>query len=899
MLTAHILQVNFGNPSSVGDLAAYYAPSGYYAGGTEQPGVWFGGGAAALGLDGEVRQSQLQNLFLGRTPDGKRSLVQVHLPTAEEREAEASKPVHDTTVVGKKRKPQVHVPGYDLTFSVPKSVSALWALADAPTRLSIEAAFDAAVKEVLQWAEANLPFARRGKGGVEQQFARLVIGMFDHATARNNGDVDLHRHCVVMNLCQGVEDGEWSKVNSQMLLRWIRTLGPVFRNSLLQRLTDSLGVEGMRPLVKGEAADWFELVGVSEKLTDKWSSRRKEILKEAEMWGGQNASTKAKQRANLHTRNSKDKQPLLADLQQRWRQEASTLGVVWQSLQAALGRKTEIDVAKRVELAIAKAAERCTKDQAYFTRQKFIQRVSEELQDVPISGTEVLKMADQALRQRHRIVPIRDKSRREKVYTTKEMWRLEQQMLRNVKTLMREKGPTLTIPQLAEVHRRQAGLSSDQANAVQKLLTSAGSVRCLTGVAGAGKTKTLNAVKHGLELAGYRVIGTAISGAAKEELAGKANINTYTVASLEHHLSKSRQQKVWESAKHAVRMMCRAALGKSTWKQHSGIKLTRKTALFIDEAGMADTRAMNLLLQAANKVGALIFLIGDVEQLSPIGPGGPLKKITEMTPTAHLTKNFRQRHAPEDAQAAADLREGDVEKMLESYARRGKLTVCQNREKAARQLVTEWARDGGIKRPEQAIILTQTKTEARQVNRLCQAERQLAGALSRASIRIEGQQYHVGDWVLFHKPHRIKGIENGFKATITGFDARKQVLQVRLDREPSAQQKRRGHRRNVTIDLKKIPKDFLTLGYAATTHKMQGQSCERAYCLIGSRMTNKELTYVQITRGERETKLFTDRHHAGQKLADLAESIQKSGKKQLAHDLYLSQRLRKQPNSGE
>ena len=59
-------------------------------------------------------------------------------------------------------------------------------------------------------------------------------------------------------------------------------------------------------------------------------------------------------------------------------------------------------------------------------------------------------------------------------------------------------------------------------------------------------------------------------------------------------------------------------------------------------------------------------------------------------------------------------------------------------------------------------------------------------------------------------------------------------------------------------------------------------------------MTNKELTYVQLTRGEIATKLFIDRDHAGKKLADIASAMKQSGKKDLAHDQTDGNRLRLQ-----
>ena len=49
--------------------------------------------------------------------------------------------------------------------------------------------------------------------------------------------------------------------------------------------------------------------------------------------------------------------------------------------------------------------------------------------------------------------------------------------------------------------------------------------------------------------------------------------------------------------------------------------------------------------------------------------------------------------------------------------------------------------------------------------------------------------------------------------------------------------------------------DDITLGYASTVHRMQGNSVDHAYCLLGGRMTNREMSYVQASR-HRETLLL-------------------------------------------
>jgi hypothetical protein len=125
-------------------LTAYYAANG------TPPGRFLGTGLAGL-ADGKgvaagspVSEEQLWRMLgmlqdpitgehLGRLPRGKRMVFVDHL--------------------GRVRKAPQSVAGFDLTFSVPKSVSVAWALADEPTRARIHAAHRRAVEQVIGYGE--------------------------------------------------------------------------------------------------------------------------------------------------------------------------------------------------------------------------------------------------------------------------------------------------------------------------------------------------------------------------------------------------------------------------------------------------------------------------------------------------------------------------------------------------------------------------------------------------------------------------------------------------------------------------------------------------------------------------------------------------------------------------
>jgi conjugative relaxase-like TrwC/TraI family protein len=90
------------------------------------------------------------------------------------------------------------VTGFDLTFSAPKSVSALWALGDASRAAQAMAAYRAAVRRpVLSGRPCGAVPARDGR--VEQVGSEgLVAAVFDHRSSRA-GDPQLHTDALVLN----------------------------------------------------------------------------------------------------------------------------------------------------------------------------------------------------------------------------------------------------------------------------------------------------------------------------------------------------------------------------------------------------------------------------------------------------------------------------------------------------------------------------------------------------------------------------------------------------------------------------------------------------------------------------------------------------------------------------
>src|SRR5665648_364502 len=131
------------------------------------------------------------------------------------------------------------VAGFDLTFTPPKSVSTLWALADDGTQLAVLGAHRAAVDDALRFAERTALFTRTGHAGCRQIGTRgMLAAAFDHWDSRA-GDPNLHTHVVIANKVQG-HDGSWRSVDSKALHHAVVTISEVYDDLLADELARRL-----------------------------------------------------------------------------------------------------------------------------------------------------------------------------------------------------------------------------------------------------------------------------------------------------------------------------------------------------------------------------------------------------------------------------------------------------------------------------------------------------------------------------------------------------------------------------------------------------------------------------------------------------------------------------------
>jgi conjugative relaxase-like TrwC/TraI family protein len=187
-------KLGFGQEGYYLDTVATGAED-YYVGRGEAPGRWLGSMARELGLDGQVEADTLREILAGPDPSSGEPLTRAR---------------------------HRRVPGFDLTFCAPKSVSVLWGLSDGETSREVRAAHEASVGAALGYLEAEACWSRRGTNGVVAlRGDGFVAAGFRHRTSRA-GDPHLHTHVLVANGTRG-GDRRWGALDARHLYLQAKT----------------------------------------------------------------------------------------------------------------------------------------------------------------------------------------------------------------------------------------------------------------------------------------------------------------------------------------------------------------------------------------------------------------------------------------------------------------------------------------------------------------------------------------------------------------------------------------------------------------------------------------------------------------------------------------------------
>jgi conjugative relaxase-like TrwC/TraI family protein len=794
------------------DAEAYYldlVASGadeYYSERGEVPGRWVGTGRDLLGLSGHVLGEDL------------RAVLAAHHPHSGDELSAAPR----------------KVPGFDLTFSAPKSVSLLFALGDRELAIEALAAHDVAVESALGYLEREACVVRRGHAGARQVRADGFVGAaFRHRTSRA-GDPQLHTHVLVANLARGIDGGGWGALDARLVYRQLRTAGYLYQAALRYELTSRVGV-AWGSVVRGSA----DLDGIPKHILRAFSRRRAEIERELSQHGA--TSRRAAQIATLVTRQPKDHDASPAGLRAEWRQRAEALGFQRDDVLAIVGRAAE---SKRFAPDESVLSEVLTLETASFDRRDVLRGIAERA----FAGATVDALtteADRFLTGPH-VVRITDD-----LYTTPQMLRLEASVLANAQDRSGAGVGRVDREVVESILASRVRLSREQARMVEHVTSSGHGVDVVLGSAGAGKTQALEAAHAAWRQSGRRTIGVALSARAATELQDRAGIPSGTLDALLREL---------DQPSHLI------APG---------------AVVVVDEAGMVGTRKLARLLAHADAASAKVVLVGDPRQLPEIDAGGVLAALARRMPVARLTENRRQVD-PVDREALVELRAGNAAAAVRRLVAHGRVAITDTADAARRKMVDDWhiAR----RRGEDSVMLAARRADVDELNLLARAELLSAGEVHRGGLTVDGRTFAVGDRVMTLSNRRQLGAVNGARGTVTTINAAN--IAVTLDRGAT-----------IDLPVEYVRAGHLGHAYATTIHKAQGLTCDRAL-LFANGALSQEAGYTALSRGRLENRLYlsgpelahTDVGHGiraatGDPIKDLVSSLESSGRKDLAVEL--------------
>ncbi len=865
--------LTISKPLSAGQAQTYHkeefanAQDNYYSEGDRITGEWHGRLAQEWGLRGDVQEEHFQRLANGQHPLMGEQLVRHQ--TAREYVSAGGETVSTME----------HRAGWDATFSAPKSVS-LTALVggDEAVRQAHRDSVKVALNEMERFVQA-----RMGGNRLPETTGKWIATSFEHDSARPvNGYAapQLHTHVVFFNLTE-TKNGEARALQPHELYRSQQYATAIYRSELALRLKGQ-GYE----IERGKSGQ-PEIVGYTREYLDASSPRSQQIQAYLEQQRVKGAG--AAQIAAHQTRD--DKLPAIthSEMQSMHKEMADRFGnQPEQVIRRAHSHEIERNVPNRQQLesALTYAQDKNLERHAV-TDERDLMRDALKRSMGEAGFREVRESFEKRIDSGHLIeVESRSPAR---AFTTERMIQYERDNVTEMRTGQGQYGPLVSPEAWQSVQQNHMHLSTSQRAAVEQILTTQDKIIGLEGVAGAGKTTSLTAVREAAEREGYQVVGLAPTSRAAHKL-GESGIDSHTL----------QRELVQNEAR------------------NDG----QRRLFVIDESSLASTKQMNEFfhrLQPPDRV----LLVGDTRQHEAVEAGRPYKQLQEAgMQTAKLGELVRQKD-PSLKGAVEQLARGDVLGGVASLEQQGRVHEIVNHQERMSTIARDYSR-----RPEGTLVISPDNESRRELNSLIHRELQNRGEVSKDEHKLRmlesrqemtgadrqwAGQYEPGDVLRYSRGSKTEGIKPGEYARVTRVDGKENRLTVeravgtmqtydprRLsgvsvhreaqrefsqgDRVQFTAPSRELHVTNrdlgtvehvnssgdlrirmdsgqeVRFNIREHP--HLDYGYAVTSHSSQGQTADRVLIHVDTEkselLVNNRFAYVSVSRAQHDAQIYTN-----------------------------------------
>ena len=364
--------------------------------------------------------------------------------------------------------------------------------------------------------------------------------------------------------------------------------------------------------------------------------------------------------------------------------------------------------------------------------------------------------------------------------------------------------------------RNGIALSEEQVGAINLAVNNP--ICLITGGPGAGKTTMLQALVSSLKDHDLKVRICAPTGKAAKRIGENRYLEKFKPSTIHMYLAQAKGAKF--------------------------------DTMIVDEASMID---IDLMLELINSLphGCSIILVGDAEQLPPVGAGQPFKDLLESQkiPTAFLTGNYRQDSFSDTVISARNIIKGKMPSINgDLSATDFNFFECPQDQQAEAilRLYFELLPQKLNVSPIDLQILTPQRPGHVGLIRLNELiQKRITGDSEILFTKKSGNfdmAFRVGDKVIQRKNSYKLGVMNGDQGTIL--------------RETKGQTIVEFNGRNVSLNNDE--RYDLELAYATTVHSSQGSEYPGVIMPVTSshaHMLSRQLIYTAVTRGKRQVCL--------------------------------------------
>ena len=746
-------------------------------------GEWQGKLSERFGLAGSVDAEHFARFSEGQDPITGEQLVR-------HRGGQSYTTADGTTV-----KPVEHRAGWDATFSAPKSVS-LTALVggDERVREAHRHAVTTALTELERYTQARI-----GGNHAAETTGKFIAAKFEHDTARPvNGYAapQLHTHAVIFNMTER-QDGSTRALQERGLFKSQEFATAVYQAELTYQLRN-LGYE-----IEAGKRGAPEIKGYSQEYLDASSPRRQQIEQAMAKSGFSGPEA-----AQIAAHNTRDKKEIHtpAEVMEAHRQLAAKFGnqadrVVSQARERAHTQEPNRvpDPPQRAQKAVSYAKKR------NFEREAVVDQ-RDIMRDALRRGMGELTFSQvrDNFEHRHAIGEFQTVAAQKHDtglrLTTPETIAAERATVEHMQRGQNTVAPIMSQERAATHAAALEFLNPAQRRAIEEILTSRDQIHGLQGLAGAGKTTTLAAIREAAQHNGYAVAGFAPTARAAHQLREAAGISADT---LQAYL----------------------AIGTREQAETNPDDTANRRFFLVDESSLTSTQQMKEFL---NRLGPhnRVLLIGDTRQHQAVDAGKPFEQLQDAgMRTAQLDQIVRQKD-PELLKAVEHLARNETHTGISLLQAQGRITAISNPEERIAAIARDYASN-----PEKTLIVSPDNASRRDINQAVRIELQASGSLGRRNVsfpvlvprndmsgadRAWAARYNPGDTVWYIRGSEQFGLEKHSYATVVATDPASNLVTVaRADRQQVAYDPQRLRGVNVYTNL---PREFSTGDRIQFTH---------------------------------------------------------------------------------